>query len=115
MKEIEKPNIKFYFYFNFSKNDKFYFDENNNEYLIKSFQELIYCNLHGKVHKEDGPALICCDDKHNHYYLNNRLYFSRFSSGSKHFNGEDNFNDWCKITNHLICFSCENFCKQSCF
>lgn len=59
----------------------------------------IYCNLQGKIHRIDGPALIC-HTYHNHYYLNNNWLWS---------------NTFAEETNHLICVNCLSFCGQKCF
>ena len=93
-KQIEKPKINFHFHV--SQNNKFYFNEKTNEYIIQNYTGSYYFNLSGNLHKLNGSA---CTES-NLYYIHNMRFIA---------------NDFAFLTNHLICKYCEEFCKQGCF
>lgn len=103
IKEIQKPD--FNFKFQILSGDKFYFDTLERvSFLISKDGYKYYFNLNGCFHRENGPARNLINNK-NHkviwkYYLNNKYYESQ---------------DFAKETKHLICYSCNDFCKQKCF
>ena len=124
IKEINKPNINFKFAI-FS-DDKFYHNQENNEFLIKNFYDEIYFNINGEIHKIGKPAYIKYNINnsitHREFLENNKMHrldgpayddiynYEYFICGICYFPPE-----FAKKTNHLICKYCNNFCKQECF
>ena len=120
IKEIQKPNIDFKFWF---ENDcKFYYDEENKEYFIEDENNnKFYFNLNGYVHRFNKPAVerfngvnIWIEDGKEHRldgpsYINRNLIQFWINN---HYCSEKYF---AKKTNHLICKFCGQFCKQGCF
>lgn len=98
IKEIEKPkNI----YYEIYDDDKFYYDDNNNQYLMKdSNGTYYYFNKDLELCRENGPAVQYIESIFNLYYINARYLFKK---------------EFANLTNHLICYSCNDFCKQNCF
>lgn len=102
--EIEKPKIKFKF--NIDKYDKFYFDDIQKIFFIKNkiTSETVIFNYKGIIHNENGYSVYIFNNLTNfilkYFSLNNDLVEPAYFA----------FN-----TNHLICKSCEKFCKQQCF
>lgn len=118
-------NLKINFQIDFSReNGELYFDTINKLYYLKTknAKEFNYLSfnekgrlhneqraalvgldheiwfLHGKINRNDGYAVKSLDD--NCFY-NNGHYLSA--------------NRFAKITNHLVCSICKEFCKQQCF
>ena len=132
IKEIEKP--EHFIYKGFTKNNKYFFDDEKNEffsqetfkinpykdpYLMTRFlnkdgfkTRVIYTDNNKVVfksffkdklfHNLDGPAISQLDlETPVHNYIIDGKDISK--------------NDFLKITNHLICQNCKDFCKQECF
>ena len=116
VKEIQKPNINFKFWV---ENDyKFYYDEENKEYFLENkWKSRFYFNLKGYYHRINKPAIEYSDGRKQ--WLKNG-YRHRFDGPAKYcdfyiagyYHSAINFAD---ETNHLICNSCNKFCKQGCF
>ena len=120
IREIEKPEIDFKFYID--DNDRFYYDEKNKEYFLKTkMGSRLYFNLKGNKHRINNPAEIWANgikiwkennkfnridgpaviEKSNKvYYIDNIVYLA---------------SNFAKKTNHLICDICDIFCEQGCF
>ena len=103
IKEIQKPNINFKFLI--LPGDKFYFDSVEKvSFLISEEGWKHYFNLNGDFHRENGPTVNFISNKNYKviwpYYLNNDNYHSKIFAIK---------------TKHLICYSCNDFCKQKCF
>ena len=131
IRKIEKPNIKFNFVV--YENDKFYFDDETNEYINISLEhktnEYIniglehkyYFNLNGDIHRIGKPAIeYSFGDKV--WAENNKTSridgpaFLSIDVNHYYINGIFLLPiDFAVKTNHLLCQSCYKFCKQNCF
>lgn len=100
IKEIQKPDVAFTFFS--CSQDKFYFDDYQNRYFIKC-GDFLDCNFIIKnneaiYHNIDGYSLKSYE--YIQFFINNKLY---------------NEPQFAKETNHLVCKTCADFCKQKCF
>ena len=96
--EITKPKLNFLTI----TNDKYYYDEITKEYfLLTQYNEKLYFNLNGNIHRESGYAIYSIKHNYNkHFFLNNKEYSDYYFAIK---------------TNHLTCKYCYKFCKQKCF
>ena len=99
IKEINKPKLNNYLIA--GETAKYYFDNVAKQYFFKQNKfDRIYFNLNGHWHRDDGPSIYPLDRNFIHYWLNDRGYCKV---------------TFTKLTNHLLCKICQNFCKQNCF
>ena len=120
IKEINTKDI--YFDEPISHDDKFYYDEENNEYFIEDIEKSkFYFNLKGDIHRKNKPAIlyfnggqVWVENGKWHRldgYANQGSFLSYFYIKGIYFPIED----FAKETKHLICLNCKEFCKQNCF
>ena len=100
--EIDNPNFN-YNCLIITKEDKFYYDDINNEYFTIGNGNKAFFNKNGNLHNVNGPAIFPINKKNIQFYG----YYLNDVFCSKMFFAEN--------TNHLICKRCRDFCKQSCF
>ena len=120
IREIEKPEIDFKFWID--SNHKYYYDENNREYFIKTkYKTKFYFNWKGNFHRIGKPAIEFYDGskqwrengkKHRldgaaYIYYSNKFYFINNNSYIE--------KEFAEKTKHLICEYCDGFCRQECF
>ena len=118
IREIEKPNIEFKF--GLSDLDKFYYNNETNEYFHKNkFNDKYYFNLNGEIHRVNKPAIEFSYGikawKENNFL--HRLDGPAYEKSDIFWIKGNNFSaaNFALKTDHLICLVCNKFCNQGCF
>ena len=120
IREIEKPEIEFKF--NIYDKLKFYYDEENEEYFLKTeYRSKYYFNLEGNVHRIGKPAIEYYDrtkqwmENGNKHRLDGPAYV--YNSYKYYWKNNNYYTEssFAEETKHLVCEKCGGFCRQGCF